>query len=152
MDNILYDLDIIFYYLDGILVFSIGMKLAIVFQCLANNIVTFNLAKLVFCNKTINVIGHRLNVRKNMTIRSLTPPKTVKALHCVVGIFNFYHTFHAQAVSDLPSLNALLKSKNVKCNKTPIMGTDELLKVFKKAKETLESVLPLHYINKSAHN
>lgn len=102
-------MDSVFCYLDEILVFSRTYEehlkhLATVFQHLANNSVTLNSAKLVFCTKTVNFLGNTITSHgfepmqeKHDFIRSLTPLQTIEALRRVVGIFNFYRTFHLQS-------------------------------------------------------
>ncbi len=157
LNEVLFDLDFVFCYLDDILVFSPNdsehhSNLKILFQRLHSFGLTINLDKSRFFCESVNFLGHRLSKEGWQPIdervefmRNMSKPLTITKLRRVLGTFNFYRIFAKNAAEHLAPLNELLKGHPRKNDRTPIKWTKTLEETFETVKKLFSDYTLLHF-------
>lgn len=157
VNELFFDLDFVFVYLDDILIFSKNEEihedhLRQVFERLQHADLHINLAKCNFFKRELVFLGHKITRdgfeptnQKLEAVEKLEPPKTIHELRSQLGLLNFYRPFIQNAATTLAPLNDLLHGHARRNDKTPIDWTEDLKKSYQAAKEGLLKYVRLAY-------
>ena len=154
MDQIFFDIDFCFVYIDDILIASSSIEehlqhLDIVLKRLMDFNLTVNLPKCTFAAEQVRFLGHLVDSTgisplpaKVQVIETFPKPETVNQLRRFLGILNFYRRFIPHAARKQLQLHAMLGNSK-KNDKTPLVWSDIAEKEFQECKESLSNIAKL---------
>jgi len=117
------DLQYVQIYLDDITIHSKTFNehlehIDVVFSRLAEMNIRINLKKCTWCRKEVKVLGFlisengvRIDPGKVTAIQNMSPPKTVKQVQQLMGIFNYYREFIKDFAKMAKRTNTQIKRK-----------------------------------------
>lgn len=157
VDQILQGLDLVFVYIDDILIASNTLTehenhLRIVFNRLEKHGLTINPLKCHFGKKVVQFLGFNVSCEglkplpdRITTIQNYKKPTTVKELRRFLGIINFYRRHIKRAAEYQAPLTNLLHNKTKKNDNSEIQWSPEADEAFENCKQSLVESCTLAY-------
>jgi hypothetical protein len=135
MDKILFDIPLVFIYLDDMLIASKSREeheyhLREVLHCLQANGLVLNVAKCVWGLSEIELLGHKILAEgvaplanRVAAVQRFPRPVNTQQLHAFLGLFNFYRRFVPAAAAIVRPLTDALKGSPA--SKKPIQWSQQ---------------------------